>query len=164
MFPLSGAAQGPQPGAIDGVRNFTRVDATVACAGATDVAAIADVARLGYRSIVNLRESSEAGAAIEESRRAAAAAGVRFIHLPLNSAKPDAAVVDAFIDAVTDTANQPVFINCGSANRVGALWMAKRMLVDGWTEARAATEAEAIGLRSATLRTFVTNYVAARRK
>ena len=157
-------AQAAQKQELDGVRNFTRVDATVGCAGAVEVSAIPSLAKMGYRSIVNLRQSSEPGVAIEESKQAASAAGLTYIHLPFNASEPDPAVVQSFLAAVTDTANQPVFIHCGSANRVGAMWMAKRMLVDNWNEARALEEATAIGLSNAALRQFMLDYVAARRK
>jgi uncharacterized protein (TIGR01244 family) len=149
---------------FEGVRNFTVVDATVACAGATEVEAIPRIHARGYRAIVNLRLPTETGAAIDASRAAATAAGLAFIHLPLDGAAPQASTLDAFIKAVTDPAHQPVFVNCGSANRVGAVWLAKRMLVDGWEEARALEEAAMIGLTSEALRTFALAYVAERRR
>jgi uncharacterized protein (TIGR01244 family) len=149
---------------IDGVRNFTVVDATVGCAGATEIGAMPALAARGYKSIVNLRLATEAGAAVEESRAAATQAGLKFIHLPFNGSAPDAAVADAFIKAVTDTANQPVFINCGSANRVGALWLAKRLVVDRWDQAKALEEAKLIGLSAAALEKFALEYAASRRR
>ena len=149
---------------LDGVRNFTVVDATVGCAGATETRAFPALKARGYVSVVNLRQASEAGAAIDESRAAADAAGLKFIHLPFNNTAPDELVVDAFIKAVTDKANQPVFINCGSANRVGALWLTKRMLVDNWDETKALEEAKIIGLSNEALQKFALGYVAARRK
>jgi uncharacterized protein (TIGR01244 family) len=148
---------------VEGIRNFTRVDATVACAGATELAAIPEVARRGYKAIVNLRQASENGANIDESKAAAEVAGLTFIHLPLNGREPDVKVADQFIAAVTDEANQPVFINCASANRVGALWLTKRMLVDNWDEARALEEAKTIGLSSEALQKFALDYVASKR-
>ena len=42
--------------------------------------------------------------------------------------------VDSFLAAVADKSNQPVFIHCGSANRVGGMWMIKRVLQDGWAD------------------------------
>jgi len=149
---------------VDGIRNFTVVDATVGCAGATETRAIPALKARGYRAIVNLRQASEAGASIEESAAAASAAGIKFIHLPLNAAAPDEAVVDAFLKAVSDPANQPVFINCGSANRVAAMWLTKRMLIDKWDEPKALEEAKLIGLTSEPLQKFVLAYVAARKK
>jgi uncharacterized protein (TIGR01244 family) len=149
---------------LEGVRNFTVVETTVACAGATEAAAMPAIAARGYKAIVNLRLDSEAGAAIEESEAAAKAAGLTFIHLPFDHSAPDMAVADAFIKAVTDPANQPVFIHCASANRAAALWLAKRMLVDKWDEAKALEEAKLIGLTSAPLEKFALDYVAARKK
>lgn len=149
---------------VEGIRNFTVVDPTIGCAGATEVAAIPELARRGYKAIVNLREAGEAGAAVDQSTAAAAKVGIRYVHLPFNGAKPDAAVVDAFIATLADPANHPAFIHCGSASRAAAMMMARRMVVEGWTEARAYEEAAAIGLSSPTLRQFVVEYAAAKKK
>ncbi len=65
---------------------------------------------------------------------------------------------------MTAPANQPVFVHCASANRASALWMIKRMLVDGWDADRAATEAAALGLTNPALKTFALDYVAAHKK
>ena len=158
------AAQGPKKETVDGVRNFTNVSPTIACAGATEVRVIPELAKRGYKAVINLRLASESGANIDETRQAAEAAGIRFIHLPFNNQSPDAAVVDAFLKAMSDPANQPTFINCGSANRVSALMIAKRMLSDGWTQERALEEAAVIGPPSASLQQFALAYVAERKK
>jgi len=149
---------------LAGVRNYSRVDATVGCGGAVDPAAMAALRKEGYVSVINLRQATEAGADIEAGRAAAQAAGLKYIHMPFNVAAPDAKVVDGFLAAVADKSNQPVFIHCGSANRVGGMWMIKRVLQDGWTIERAMTEAEAIGLSSAPLKTFAAEYIKAHGK
>jgi protein tyrosine phosphatase (PTP) superfamily phosphohydrolase (DUF442 family) len=79
--------------------------------------------------------------------------------VPFNAAMPDAKIVDSFLVAVADKSNQPVFIHCGSANRVGSVWMIKRVLQDHWAADRAMTEAEAIGLTSPQLKAFATEYI-----
>lgn len=145
---------------IEGIRNFTKVDATVACAGSTEPAAMAEIGKRGYKTVISLREATETGALIAESTKAAETAGMKFIHLPLNSTKPDEAVVDRYLTAVKDTANQPVFIYCASGSRAGAMWLIKRMLVDGWPEDKATSEAVMIGMSSPTLKQFALGYVA----
>ena len=50
---------------VPGIANFSHVETTVACAGATTPAALAEVKRMGYASVVNLRQASEPGADIE---------------------------------------------------------------------------------------------------
>jgi len=144
---------------LPGVVNYSRVDATVGCGGATSPAAMAGLKKEGYAAVINLRLESEPGADIATSRAAAEAAGLRYIHLPFNAAAPDSKVVDAFLAAVADPRNQPVFIHCGSANRVGAVWMIKRVLRDHWMLDQARTEADAIGLRDPKLATFATDYI-----
>jgi uncharacterized protein (TIGR01244 family) len=150
-------------GEIAGVRNFSRVDATIGCAGATDASAMTALRKEGFVSVINLRLADEQGADVPGSRAAAQAAGLKYIHLPFNAASPDPKVVESFLAAVADKSNQPAFIHCGSANRVGAVWMIKRALQDGWPVEKARAEAEAIGLTSPQLVTFATGYINARR-
>ena len=72
----------------------------------------------------------ENGANIEESKAAAEKVGLKYIHLPHQTPTPE--IAEAFLKAVADPANQPVYIHCASANRVGAMWFIKRVKLDGW--------------------------------
>ena len=144
---------------LAGVRNYSKVDATVGCAGATDPAAMKALKGEGYVSVINLRTATEQGADIEAGRAAAQSAGLKYFHLPFSSAMPDPKIVDSFLATVADTSNQPVFIHCGSANRVGGMWMIKRVLQDKWPMDKAREEAGAIGLREDATIAFVTQYI-----
>ena len=146
-----------QEEAPEGVVNYTRIDATVACAGATPPEAMAGLKQLGFVSIINFRTAAEQDAQVEAGKAAAAAAGLKYFHLPFRTPTPE--IAENFLSLVADTSNQPVYIHCGSANRVGAMWYIKRVKQDGWDSARAMTEAEAIGLRSEGLKEFATAYV-----
>lgn len=149
---------------IDGVRNYTQVSTTIGCAGATTPEALAELKEMGYHTVINLRLPDENGVDIDASRAAAGAAGIKYISLPFNLSRDDReATVDRFMQEVTNEENFPIFIHCGSGNRVGGLWMAKRMLIDGWDAAKASEEAEKIGLRSPDIRQFALDYVAAHR-
>ena len=151
---FAGAQTPVTKASVPGIVNFSKVETTVACAGATTPAALAEVKKMGYQSVINLRLASEAGSEIDAEAAAAKAAGITFIHLPFNAAAPDPMLVDNFLKAVTDTANQPAFIHCASANRAAALWMVKRIVVDKWDVDRASTEAAALGLTNPTLKAF----------
>jgi uncharacterized protein (TIGR01244 family) len=148
---------------IAGIVNYSRVDASVGCGGRVSPEAMQALKGEGYVSVINLRQASEPGADVEAGRAAAQAAGLKYIHLPFNAAAPDVKVVDSFLAAVGDRSNQPVFIHCGSANRVGGLWMIKRVLRDGWPVEKAQAEGEAIGLRDAKLTAFATEYIKSHR-
>ncbi len=158
------AAQAPDQETLAGVRNYTRVDATVACAGAPSLEAFAELKRFGFAAVINFRLAGEPGFDVEAEAEAVRNAGLKYIHLPFETASPDPAVVEAFLKAVVDPANQPVFIHCGSANRVGGMWLIKRVVVDGWDIEKATAEADAIGLTNPALREFALDYVKTHQK
>ena len=72
----------------------------------------------------------------------------------------DKAYASPVITAVSAPANQPAFVHCASANRASALWLIKRVQVDGWEFDRAAAEAADLGLTSPALKTFARDYIA----
>ena len=147
-----------------GITNYTRVDAVVACGGATETAALEGLKADGFKAVINLRQATERGANIDENRARAEALGLKYIHIPFNGAAPEAKTFDDFLAAVSDTAHQPVYVHCASAQRVGAVWLAKRVLQDGWAVEKATEEARLIGLSSAPLEQFALKYIAEHKK
>lgn len=156
-------AQAPVKDSLPGAINVTRVDTTIMCGGATTKEAYPELKNRGFKAVVNLRRESEPGADIPAARAAATAAGLNYIHIPIDSAAITDADVDRFIKAIGEAANQPAYIHCASANRVGALWLIKRVVVDGWDVPRATDEAVAIGLTHPDLRKFAIDYATAHR-
>jgi uncharacterized protein (TIGR01244 family) len=149
---------------VAGINNLARIETTVACAGAITPASVAEIKKMGYGSIINLRLANEQGADIEAEAAAAKAAGINFIHLPFNGAAPDAAVVDNFLKVITVRGNEPAFIHCAGGNRAAAMWFIKRALVDKWDNERAMAEATQLGFTSQPLKTFAQEYIQAHRK
>ena len=164
MAGAAGAQTEVAKASVPGVANFGYIGKTVACAGATAPAALAEVKKLGYASVINLRVATEPGAEIEASAAAAQTAGLRFIHLPFNASSPDPMLVDKFITAITDPKNQPAFIHCASGNRAAGMWFVKRVLVDKWDVERAGAEAASLGLSNPALKTFMLNYIESHKK
>jgi uncharacterized protein (TIGR01244 family) len=156
--------QAPEKTTLPGAKNVTRVDAALMCGGATGDEAFPALKKEGFSSVINLRLPDEPGVNIQASRAAAEAAGLRYVHVPVRGANPEPASVDAFLAAVQDRGNQPMYIHCASANRVAAMWLIKRVVVDGWTVERATGEANAIGLTSEPLRKFAVEYASTHRK
>jgi len=130
---------------VEGVTNFTQVEATIACAGATKPSAIRSLKTMGYRTVVNLRMASESGADLAAEAAAAEAAGLRYVHLPFNTPSSPSddvsGTVREFLKVTSDPANRPLFVHCAGAGRAAAMWMIKRIVVDKWDEERAWKEA-----------------------
>jgi uncharacterized protein (TIGR01244 family) len=147
-----------------GVTNFTRVDATVACGGATDVSTLDQLKKDGFRSVINLRVATEPGANIEQHQARARELGLRYVHIPFSAGSPDPRVFDTFLATIADKSNQPVYIHCASAQRVGSVWLAKRVLQDNYSIEKATQEARAIGLSNPGLEKFALQYIAEHKK
>jgi protein tyrosine phosphatase (PTP) superfamily phosphohydrolase (DUF442 family) len=113
MFSLLATSVGAQvvKEEVPGIRNYARIESTVACAGAITVDAVPEIKKMGYSSIINLRLASEAGADVEAHTAAAKSAGIQYIHIPFSAAKPDPAAVDTFLKAITTPGVSPAFIH-----------------------------------------------------
>ena len=96
---------------VPGIRNFAKIETTVACAGAITPAAIPEIKKMGYAAIINLRLATEQGADIDGNIAAAKAADIPYYHIPFSAATPDPAVVDTFLKTITAPGVQPAFIH-----------------------------------------------------
>src|SRR5262245_6400913 len=96
---------------VPGIRNFAKIESTVACAGAITPVAIPEIKKMGYASIINLRLATEQGADIDGNIAAAKTAGIPYYHIPFSGAAPDPAVVDTFLKTITAPGVEPAFIH-----------------------------------------------------
>ena len=150
---------------LPGAQSYTRINANVACGGAVSLDALPELKRRGFVAVINLRDPNERGANVEAEGEAARSAGLTYINLPMNHTMPhDAEIVEAFLKAVTDPANQPVYIHSVQAHRVASVWLIKRVLVDGWSTERGLAEADVIAWsdnsrNSARARQFALDYI-----
>ena len=150
---------------VPGITNLARLETTIACAGAikADVA-IPEIKKMGFVSVINLRESSEPGADVEREEMLAKAAGLRYFHVPFNGNAPDRRVADQFLTAITSKDAEPAFIHCSGGNRAATMWLIKRLVVDRWDVDRATAEATALGQTSPVLRQFAIDYARAHQR
>jgi len=96
---------------VAGVTNFAKIESTVACAGAITPAAIQELKKMGYASIINLRLATEQGADIEAHTAVAKSVGIPYYHIPFSVSAPDPAAVDTFLKTITAPGVQPAFIH-----------------------------------------------------
>ena len=144
---------------VPGINNLVRLETTIACAGAIKAeVAVPEIKKMGFVSIINLRESTEAGAEVEKEEAIAKAADLRYFHVPFNGDSPDPKAADQFLNAITSKGAEPAFIHCAGGNRAATMWLIKRLVVDRWDVERATEEAAALGQTSAALRQFALDY------
>jgi uncharacterized protein (TIGR01244 family) len=145
------------------IRNFLRVNKEFCTGGQPRTEQLAKLKEEGVRAIINLRPPGEHRA--EEERAEAERLGLRYFNIPVVFAEPKEEQATEFLKLTDDEANRPAFIHCTGAIRVGAFWMIRRVLRDGWTIEDAEKEAEKIGLREAPhLNEFARAYIEKHRK
>jgi len=129
------------------IRNFVRVDSQFCTGGQPRLEHLAQLKADGVKAILNLRQPSEHRAAEEEAK--AKELGLKYFNIPVAYAEPKEEQATEFLKITDDPANRPIFIHCTAAIRVGAFWMIRRVLRDGWSIEAAQADAEKIGLHNA---------------
>ena len=142
--------------AVTNIEKFNWISEKTATGGQPTIAQIASLKQAGFRTIMNLREPSEHDAAAEAA--AARENGLDYINIPVPREGPKAEQVDAFLKLMKD-ARSPVFIHCGTGNRVAAFWMIRRVLVDKWDLEDAEREAKVAGLKNESTKEFALAYI-----
>jgi len=155
-LPIPGQEVSAPP--VNGIVHFRRIGTTIACGGATNPAAVAEIKKMGFVSDINLRRSSEPGANEEAEAAAAKAAGLRYYHIPFDDRHPSDAAVTKFLRVITTPGTQPAYIHCSGGNRASTMWFIKRMVVDRWSADRAFQEATALGMNNPKMKTFGIEY------
>jgi uncharacterized protein (TIGR01244 family) len=148
---------------IPPIRNFLRVNEEFCTGGQPRLEHLEKLKADGVKAIINLRPPSEHRAAEEEAK--ARELGLRYFNIPVVFADPKDEQATEFLKILDDPANRPAFIHCTSAIRVGAFWMIRRVLRDGWKVDAAEEEAKRIGLKeSPHLNEFARRYIERHRK
>ena len=160
-------AQSPAPAApaaeVQSIRNFMRVTPEFCTGGQPRLEHFAGLKAEGVKAVLNLRTPGEHRAAEEQA--AVEQAGLKYFNVPVEYSKPSAAEVDEFLRLTDDPANRPMFIHCTAAIRVGAFWMIRRVLRDGFTPDAALEEARKVGLvPTPHLEQFAREYIESHKK
>ncbi|MFN0112462.1 MAG: fused DSP-PTPase phosphatase/NAD kinase-like protein [Blastocatellia bacterium] len=129
------------------IRNFLKVNDEFCTGAQPRPEHLAKLKADGIKAVINLRQPSEHRAAEEEAE--ATKAGLKYFNIPVAFAAPKDEQVDEFLKITDDPANRPAYIHCALSIRVGAFWLIRRVVRDGWTFEKAEEEAKKIGLENA---------------
>jgi tyrosine-protein phosphatase SIW14 len=146
-------------GSAPGINNFDRVDEHVYRGAQPSNEGFDYLAKLGVKSIIDLREADARGTAEE---RAVTAAGMRYVNVPMTGLTPPTeAEITKILKLLEDGSSGPVFVHCKSGvDRTGAVIAAYHIEHDKWENARALKDAMSHGMghfqfpRQAFIRSF----------
>jgi len=145
---------------LGGVGNFQKVDDGVYRGAQPTDEGFAGLAKLGIRTVVDLREIGEHSQAGEQ--RAVEAAGMRYISVPMKGmSRPTDPQVSQVIKLLNDKTAGPVFVHCRrGADRTGAVIACYRIGHDHWEASKALAEARSLGMSwyQRALQSYVLHY------
>lgn len=130
---------------LDGVPNFHQInDHVYRGAQPTDLG-FQSLAKLGVKTVIDLREVSDRSA---HERNSVEAAGMRYVSIPFRGmSAPSPADVAKVLALFDDQTAGPVFVHCRrGADRTGTVVACYRISHDGWNNARALKEAKQDGM------------------
>jgi uncharacterized protein (TIGR01244 family) len=140
------------------IRNFLQVTPEFCTGGQPRIEHFAKLKADGVKAVLNLRQPGEHRA--EDEQAAVKQAGLKYFNIPVSVSDPQDAQVAEFLKLTDDPSNRPMFIHCTAAIRVGAFWMIRRALRDGWTIDAAREEGRKVGLTTAPhLEEFARGYI-----
>lgn len=131
---------------LTGVENFYKVDDQVYRGAQPNATGFASLAKLGVKTIIDLRELGEHSQTSEETT--VKELGMQYVSIPLKRmATPDNGVVSRILGLLDDSASGPVFVHCKrGADRTGAIIACYRISHDSWEPKRALSEARNDGM------------------
>lgn len=163
MLQAAAGSAAQQPAADQPIRNFLQVSPEFCTGGQPRPEHFSRLKAGGVKAVLNLRPPAEHRA--PEEQAAAQQAGLKYFNVAVAYSAPEDEQADAFLRLTDDPENRPMFIHCAAAIRVGAFWLIRRVLRDGWTWDAALAEARKVGLVQAPhLEEFARRYVASHQK
>jgi len=126
--------QNPHPDArkakkiiLKGVPNFYQVSETLYRSAQPDKNAFIDLAKMGIRTVINLRSFHGEGDLVQN-------AGMRYLHLYVKGWHPENKEIISFLKIVTNTNYTPVLVHCQhGADRTGVMVAIYRIVIQNWT-------------------------------
>jgi tyrosine-protein phosphatase SIW14 len=130
---------------VAGVTNFHQVNDHVFRGAQPTNEGFQNLAKLGVKTVIDLREISDRSAA---ERNSVEAAGMRYVSIPFHGmSAPSPADVVKVLALFDDASAGPVFVHCRrGADRTGTVIACYRITHDGWDNRKALQEAKADGM------------------
>jgi len=154
---LSGMQSGKQPAWAEGAKvapvavgqapNSSEFGGRVYFAAQPSEADLKEYARLGVKTVINLRTAAELEKAGIDEAPLAKAAGLEYVNVPFASVPTDADLERVYA-LLNKAENGKILLHCASSNRSGLVWSLYRATQHGVPAEAALAEGKAAGLKS----------------
>lgn len=123
-----------RPGELPGIENFAQVTPGLYRGAQPTPQGLAELQRLGIRTVVNLRDEYDERSAVQS-------AGLNYVAIPASPWTIGQSEVERFLKLMREPANLPVFVHCHrGADRTGCAVAAYRVVEQNWSADEAIAE------------------------
>lgn len=119
------------------IRNFRLAGPTVATSGQPQEQHFPLMAAEGYKAVINLALHNDPRYSLPDEAATVAAAGMEYVHIPVQFGSPTASDFAAFAAAMDRLQGEKVWVHCAANMRVTAFLGLYRVIRQNWNEAAA---------------------------
>lgn len=169
VLALAGAVWGQteavEPTTLGGAANVSQVAGKLIFAGQPDESAVKEAAARGAKVVINLRTPDEMAQVKFDEAKVAADSGMAYVTAPMQGAaisEADREKVFTMLDEARKPDGKPVFLHCGTSNRVGYVWGLYQASRHKLNVEDAVAQAKAAGMKSPALEKSLREQLAAK--
>jgi protein tyrosine phosphatase (PTP) superfamily phosphohydrolase (DUF442 family) len=116
------------------IRNFRLAGPTVATSGQPQEHHFPLMAAAGYKAVINLALHTDPRYSLPDEAATVAAAGMEYVHIPVQFGSPTAQDFAAFAAAMDRLQDEKVWVHCAANMRVTAFLGLYRAIRQNWSE------------------------------
>jgi uncharacterized protein (TIGR01244 family) len=136
------------PVAVGQAPNSSAFGSRIYFAGQPSQADLAEYAKLGVKTIVNLRSPAEMEKVDFDEAAAAKSNGMHYVNVPVGGTLPTDGELAKIYTELNKSGAGKVLMHCASSNRVGMMWALYRGTQHGVAGAAALAEGRSAGLKA----------------
>src|SRR4051794_26001048 len=136
------------PVSVGQAKNSSAFGTQVYFAGQPEQADFQRYAKLGVKTVINLRQPSEMETVGFDEPATVKADGMNYLSVPMSAAIPDDAALKKIFSILDKAGDEKVLLHCASSSRVGFAWALYRGSGQGLSADEAIAEGKAAGMKS----------------
>jgi protein tyrosine phosphatase (PTP) superfamily phosphohydrolase (DUF442 family) len=102
------------------IYNFKKLSPLLATSGQPDEQELADIARAGYKVVLNLALHDDARYSLADERATVEGLGMKYLHISVHFAAPTDENFDSFVAAMDENQHQRMLVHCAANKRVSS--------------------------------------------
>lgn len=140
-------------------RNFRECEGGLLTAGQPNEAQLADAARRGVTTVINLALHDEPRYSLRDEARCVRDAGMTYVHIPVQFTAPTEESLLDFFAAMDAHKGEKMLVHCAANYRVTAFVGLYRVIREGWTPKNAFEPMQSVWAPDQVWRQFIADMI-----